>query len=175
MSVFEGFVAQMSIRSERGNEERIVPSIFGGSKSYGQNVQILIFRLEVTDGYGNTVERKVVEMRGESISGSICDGDTVEVTGVETKTGIRQPQRVLNLTTGKEIIAIQPGSTSSGLLKIFLTLGLSMSFIIMAAPILRNLGGGSSHSMVVLIRLLIICGMCYLIHRFVKWVTQWSG
>jgi hypothetical protein len=173
ISVFEGSVAQMSIRSERGNEERIVPSLFGGSRSYGQNVQILIFRLEITDGHGNTVGRKVVELRGESISGSICDGDTVEVTGVETKTGIRQPQRVLNLTTGKDIIATQPGSTSSDFVKILFALLISLLGIIIAVPILASIGNGSSHPVIVLIRFILVGCVGYLAYRFSMWITQW--
>jgi len=65
--------------------------------------EVLTFRLELADSDGNILSYKAVELSGTKIFGVISDGDTVEVVGQETKTGLFQPKRLYNLSTGAEI------------------------------------------------------------------------
>ena len=103
-SHFQGVARKVDIRTDLGN--RTVTRRFWLSTdtiSEIDNIQILTFRLELTDNDGNIFAHKAVELGGKKIFGVISDGDTVEVVGHETGTGIFQPQRIFNLTTDAEI------------------------------------------------------------------------
>jgi len=95
-----GFLTETETGYRRGNPEVT-------SQSYVNNSQVLTFRIEITDKEGNIVSCKQVMLEAEKIVGIICEGDVVEVIGEESVSGIRNPFRIINLTTGTEITTNQ--------------------------------------------------------------------
>jgi hypothetical protein len=141
-SHFQGIARTVDFRTNLGNRTRTDQGFFGSAHGYVNNIQVLTFRLELTDKYGNIIALKAVELRGEKIFGVISDGDTVEVIGRETRTGISQPQKIYNLTTGAEIVS-KYASENSGCLHLigFLFVAISVAFI--SYPIFSAMFGPS--------------------------------
>jgi RsiW-degrading membrane proteinase PrsW (M82 family) len=168
LSVFEGVVTQVSFRNEVGNRTQTIDHGAYANTTWGTNCEVLTFRLEITDQYGDTVETKVIEMRGEKILGVICNGDIVEVIGVETRTGIRDPQRVFNLKSKTEIIATPISEPPVGCGQVFLVIFLSFAVVLVFYPFIISIGAGSSHSFIVLVRLIVIGLVAYLAYKLIN-------
>jgi len=81
-----------------GRAEGVSTRVEGqGSEHASQSV--LGFRL-VDPGTGRPAE---VELRGRTISGTVREGDWVEVAGEPGRSGRLEPRKVTNLTTGSEV------------------------------------------------------------------------
>ncbi|MEP0872785.1 hypothetical protein NDA01_23480 [Trichocoleus desertorum AS-A10] len=126
---YQGIARKVDFRTDLGTKTKTNLGMWGTSHTYVNNIQVLTFRLELTDTHGNIIGLKAVELRGEKILGVICDGDSLEVIGKETSTGISQPQEIYNLTTSSEITVEQATGNLGGF---FYTLVL----LLLAYPIL---------------------------------------
>jgi hypothetical protein len=174
LSVFEGFVSHVSIRQESSGRSRTLHQNTYDYTTWSEDNQVLSFRLEIADRYGN-IEKTVVELRGKEIWGSIADGDEVEVTGVETKTGISQPQRVFNITTQREIIATPhatPPVISRGCFDVFFVLLLTLIVMLILSPIIISIivsiWAGNLHPFIVLVGLIAIGLVAYLLYKLLN-------
>jgi len=81
-----------------GRAEGVSTRVEGRGSQYA-SVTVLGFRL-VDPQTGRPAE---VELRGRSISGTVREGDWVEVAGEPARSGRLEPSRVTNLTTGSEV------------------------------------------------------------------------
>ena len=94
--------------------------------------EILEFRVETFDENGNTAEIYPVELRGPRISGTLQEGDKVQVTGRKTRYGIKA-RGIRNISSNHKIgVRGIPKST-------IIIWKLSFGAIILG-PVLYNLG-----------------------------------
>lgn len=67
------------------------------------NIQVLSFRVERYDGDGNRLPPVPVEMRGARVSGSVREGDHVEIRARLRGDGVMRPRALRNLTTRSKV------------------------------------------------------------------------
>lgn len=68
-----------------------------------QNIQVLSFRVERYDGDGNRLPPVPVEMRGGRVTGSVREGDHVEIRARLRGDGVMRPRALRNLTTRSKV------------------------------------------------------------------------
>ena len=92
-------VGQVTGFHERVEEERHWWQYFG------KIVNVWSFRIERFDEAGNRLPPIQIEMRGSRFTGSIDEGDKVEIQGKWQEGKVMQVKEVTNLTTGVTIKA----------------------------------------------------------------------
>jgi hypothetical protein len=89
MAVIRGEVSGFQQRSEQVNT--------GTGPRF---IYVWDFRIEQRDPAGKAMPRAAIEMRGTSFSGSVNNGDTVEVEGSFKSGELLRPSEIRNLTSG---------------------------------------------------------------------------
>lgn len=125
MAVYKGRVSGFMPRSESSVYRRRMTLVWD-------------FRVERMDAVGRPLPRIAAEMRGKYFrGGSISNGDVVELSGRQTRSGLVTVSRVNNLTAGT-VIHAHNYNTSVVILYLFLLL----TFAGVAATIMAWLPAG---------------------------------
>src|SRR5947209_3158771 len=86
LSVVQGYVSGFQERAETNLAK--------------EQEHVWSFRVDVYDKSGDLVQRYPVEMRSQSLSGVLRDGDLVELDVSRRKNGVLTPKRIRNLSMG---------------------------------------------------------------------------